>query len=140
MKIIINDKGQRILLKDNNEEININDRQIIQYTGIYYKNSNDIQNILYIETTFIGIIETHRYKYDSDITGIYIKPLYIWLDEEWYKIINFKNPIQKYFFYPHLLMLPNHNYTYKPLHYLHTCINISLDKFINIDKTFDLEL
>lgn len=137
MKIIINNKN-RILVKSNEEKININDGQIIQYTGIYYKNVNDIPNILYIETTFVGIVETHRYRYDSDITGIYVRPLYICLEEDWYKIINFKNPIEKYFLYPHLLMLPGHNYTYKPLCFLHTCINISLDDFTNVNKTLEL--
>ena len=138
MKIIIDNKKQRILVKDNDDEINISDGQIIQYTGIYYKNFDDILNISYIETTFIGIVETHRYKYDSGITGIYIRPMYILLDDEWHKIINFKNPVEKYFLYPHLLMLPNHNYTYKPLHYFHTCINASLNDYININKTLEL--
>lgn len=138
MKIIVNNKG-RYLIKNNNEKININNKQIIQYTGIYYKNINDIFNTLYIETTFIGIIESERYRYDSGITGIYIRPLYILLDGEWYKIYNFKNPEQKYFSYPHLLMLPNYNYTYKPLYYFHTCINVSLDDFTNVNKTLELE-
>jgi hypothetical protein len=137
MEIIIKNNN-RTLIKENGIEININDGSIIQYTGIYYKNINDLQNISYIETTFIGIVETHRYKYDSGITGIYIRPLYILLDDEWHKIINFKNPVEKYFLYPHLLMLPDHNYTYRPLHYFHTCINASLHDYVNINKTLEL--
>ena len=61
MKIIIDNKKQRILVKDNDDEIDISNGQIIQYTGIYYKNFDDILNISYIETTFIGIVEKDRY-------------------------------------------------------------------------------
>ena len=136
MKIIINNNG-RILLKDNNDIININDKQIIQYTGNYYKNIDN--NIDITEMEFIGIVETHKYNINTNITGIYVRPLYIWYDDEWNKIINFKPPEHKYFFYPHLLMLPGHNYVYCPQYFLHTCENRLLDDFANVIKTFDLQ-
>jgi hypothetical protein len=142
MEIIVKNNN-RILIKENNTEINISDGDIIQYNGIYYKHINDIVDTVNIETKFIGIVETCRSRYDTGIQGIYVKPLYIWntIDKEWYKIIDFDIPITKYFFYPHLLMLPQYNYypsCYYPLYLLDTCENTSLDKFINIHKTFSL--
>ena len=138
MKIIINN-NTRILIKDDNKEINITNGQIIQYIGIYYKNANDIHNMICIETVFIGTVFSERYRYDDGITGIYITPLYLLLDREWHKIINFKNPEQKYFKYPHFLKLSSCDYTYNALDYLHTCINISLNDFTDVNKTIELE-
>lgn len=116
--------ANRILIKENGEEINMNDGDIIQYTGHYYKHVNDIVNMVTIETTFIGVVETCRFRYDTGIEGIYVKP-----------------SIKKYFVYPHLLMLSRHNNypsCYYPIFSLNTCENKSLDEFINIQKTFDL--
>ena len=127
MKIISNNK--RMLVKDNNKIIDICDGQIIQYTATFYKNN--------IETEFIGIVETQRSKL-SEITGIYVNPLYIWYENEWYKIINLESPTQKYFNYPHLLMLPQHDYIYHPQYFLHTCENRSLNDFVNITNTLDI--
>ena len=117
---IITRNNQRILIKDNNEEVLIEDGSIIQYTGIYYKTINDI-----VETSFIGEVETCRYRHDTGITGIYVKPLYIFniMKDEWYKIIDYTPPNKKYFLYPHLLMLPDTDYNYHPLYFLHTCEN-----------------
>jgi len=42
MEIIIKNNN-RTLIKENGIEININDRSIIQYTGIYYKNIKNIK-------------------------------------------------------------------------------------------------
>jgi len=142
MEIIIKDDNQRTLIKDDSDEaeVNISDGQIIQYTGIYYKTINDISEIAKIETQFIGVIETKRYRYDLGITGIYVKPLYIWdiLNYQWRKIVNYKCPMSKYFYYPHLLSLPKTNSFNIPLYFLHTCQNTSLDNFINVTKDFTL--
>jgi hypothetical protein len=143
MEIIIKNNN-RTLIKENGIEININDRSIIQYTGIYYKNINDIVRRVEIETTFIGEVESHRYRYDTCIKGIYVKPLYIWdiINSEWYKIVNLIRLTTKYFLYPHLLMLNQHNLLssgYYPLYYLNTCLNKSLDEFIHINKEFTLD-
>jgi hypothetical protein len=142
MSIIIKDNN-RILIKENGTEIIINDGDIIQYTGIYYKPTNEIVKMVEIETTFVGVIESCRYRYDTGIEGIYVKPLYIWdmVSSEWYKILDLKPPQTKYFLYPHLLMLSQHNNypsCYYPLYFLNTCENKSLDEFINIQKTFNL--
>lgn len=125
---IITRNSQRILIKDNNEEVIIDDGSIIQYTGIYYKTVNDIVDTVEIETTFIGQVETTRYRHDTGITGIYVKPLYIFntIKGEWYKIIDYTPPDKKYFLYPHLLMLPDTHYHYHPLYFLHTCTNHEL--------------
>jgi hypothetical protein len=141
MTTIIFKNANRILIKENGEEININDGDIIQYTANYYKHVNDIVKMVIFETTFIGAVETCRFRYDTGIEGIYVKPLYIWDNSEWYKIINLKPPINKYFVYPHLLILSQYNNfpsCYHPIFSLNTCKNKSLDEFINIQKTFDL--
>jgi len=141
---IIERNNSRILVKDNNDEVNISNSNIVQYTGIYYKVINDIDHVAKIETQFIGIIECERSRYDTGITGIYIKPLYIWniIGYEWLKIVNYKEPNTKYFYYPHLLMIPDdYNTYYCPLYFLNTIQNKSLDEldeFVNITKEFTL--
>jgi hypothetical protein len=143
MTTIIIKNNNRILIKENDTEVNINDGDIIQYTGNYYKTINDIVKMVKIETTFIGVVETCRSRYETGVEGIYVKPLYIWDIEnsEWYKIINLNPPTTKYFLYPHLLMLSQHD-CYPSCCYLifslNTCENKSLNEFINIQKTFDL--
>jgi hypothetical protein len=87
-----------------------------------------------IETGFVGIVETERSS--KGIQGIYIKPLYIWskVSSEWIKINDYETPNEKYFLYPHLLMLPETHYHSKPLYFLHTCENRSLSDFDNTTK------
>ena len=138
MSIIIKDNN-RILIKENAKEIMINDGDIIQYTGIYYKHSkNEISNLFEIKTTFIGIVVTE--KSSEVIQGIYVKPIYIWsmVGNEWMKINDYECPVTKYFLYPHLLILPEFYYNSKPLYFLHTCENKSLSDFNNITKEFSL--
>lgn len=122
--------------------VNVNDGEIVKYTGIYYKPGENINDMPQeIEATFIGKVECQRYRYDSGITGIYIIPIYVYLslsfsedknseNVKWHKITNYRSPINKYFYYPHLLMLPQHNCHYKPLHFTHTIENISLEDFL----------
>jgi hypothetical protein len=50
------------------------------------------------------------------------------------KINDYERPSEKYFLYPHLLMLPETYYHSKPLYFLHTCENRSLSDFNNITK------
>ena len=94
-----------------------------------------------IQTTFIGVVETCRSRYDTGIQGIYIKPLYIWdiINCEWLIIVNLHPPIYKYFLYPHLLMLPQYNTYNRPLYFLNTCENKSIEEFANIIKEFNLD-
>ena len=132
----------RILCKVDGSEVNIKDGEVIQYTGVYYKTINDIVERVNIESTFIGTVECCRYRHDKGIEGIYVKPLYIWdkVKNEW-KRLNVNPPQTKYFFYPHLLMLPEYNdcpSCYYPLYMLHTCENKRLREFLHIKKTFDL--
>ena len=137
MKIIV-ENNNRFLCKDDGEKVNISDSNIIKYTGMYYYNEKEIP------MQFIGCIECKRAIYDDTeentetITGIYVKPIYILDDEVWKKIENYTLPQQKYFLYPHLLMLPEYNYHYKILHFLHTCINVNLDNFAHITLNFYL--
>jgi hypothetical protein len=129
-----------ILVKDDGTEVRVNPDDPVQYTGIYYKNINDIVDMVEIETDFIGVVESHRYRHDEGVTGIYIRPLYIWskVNSEWNKIIDYEPPTKKYFFYPHFLMLPNHYHNYRPLYFLHTCENKPLPDVNNITREFSL--
>ena len=139
MKIIIKNNC-RILVKDDGYEVNINNGDVVQYTGIYYKYiENEIANVFEIETAFIGIVESERSSKDG-FQGIYIKPIYIWsiLKSEWLKINDYKPPVTKYFLYPHLLMLPEMDCNYKPLYFLNSCRNIQLSDFNSITKEFSL--
>ena len=132
----------RILVKDDGSEVNINDGDVVKYTGVYYKcikTEIAIANVFGIDTGFVGIVETQRSNSEG-IQGIYIKPLYIWsiIGREWMKINDYEPPSEKYFLYPHLLMLPETYYHSKPLYFLHTCENSSLTDFNNITKEFSL--
>uniref|UniRef100_A0A6C0K2I5 Uncharacterized protein n=1 Tax=viral metagenome TaxID=1070528 RepID=A0A6C0K2I5_9ZZZZ len=132
---IITDIDTRILSKDDNSIYNISDGEIIKYTGIYYLPDPNNSIPLEIEATFIGKIECERYRHTTGISGIYINPLYILYHDEsspghkWHKIINYKLPEKKYFYYPHLLMLPETYYHFQPLYFFDTVEPVSLDEF-----------
>jgi len=135
---ITGDNEYRILTKDDNTIHRICDNDIVKYTGIYYipDQSNSLLR-QQTEATFIGKIECERSRHDTGTTGIYISPMYILYDSDktetdakrWYRITNYQPPSQKYFYYPHLLMLPGSFYHYLPLYFLHTVENISLSEF-----------
>ena len=141
MEIIIKN-NRRILVNEYKKDLDISDGIIIQYTGIYYKPKIESVNIYDMnenECQFIGKIETSRADI-TGITGIYIIPLYL-LDNttiEWIKIDNYEQPKNKYFLYPHLLMLAEKYYHYKPLYFLHMCEKPNLDDFANVTKTINL--
>jgi hypothetical protein len=127
------------LIKDNEEIINISEDSIVEYTGIYYKEINDIVDVVKIETSFIGRVDCVKYNQNCEgFQGIYIVPLFIWdkLKSEWKKIINYKEPHSKYFHYPHLLKLSEYIYLENDLDYLITCKNRSLSEFKNITNSF----
>ena len=144
MKIILDANKKRILQQDNGENVNINNGDIIQYTGIYYKTINEIVTMVQIETTFIGSVNFGRTINDIDFTGIYVTPLYIRdnINNEWNKVVNF-NPRtdDSFLYYPHLLLLADpHWHEGFPLYFLHTCINAKLDNFLHIYKCFSLDM
>jgi hypothetical protein len=138
---IVGNENNRILIKDNNESIDISNGVIVKYVAILYKKiSADIfSDKNEIKTKFIGRIERHRSKYYEGITGIYIVPLYVQHNNEWCKIMNYTRPSHKYFFYPHLLMCPNSYYHFKPLYYLHTIEPVYIDDVSNCEKEYYLE-
>ena len=145
MTSITTKNGNRILIKMNGTEVKINDGDLIQYSGIYYKRIYDIIETVKVETTFIGIVESCKYRHDTGIQGIYVRPLYIWdiMNSEWYKLVDLDSPSTKYFLYPHLLMLlqcDRRPSCYYPLYVLETCVNKSLDEFVHVKKKFDLYL
>ena len=140
MQIIMKNRG-RVLIKESEyeNEVEVEDGDIIEYQGIYYKEVNDIQKHAHIKTMFIGKVCEYRSD-TSGITGIYVEPLYIHdaIHNQWKKIMNYKNPTTHYFSYPHLLMLPGKEYRHLPLYVLNTCRNRSLVDFSNITEEFYL--
>ena len=139
MKIVVKNY-KRILVKEDGSEVNIEDGDTVEYNGLYYNyTKNEIYDVFEKETKFVGIVLTQRSS-EGIIQGIYIKPIYIWsiINGEWLKINDYKPPFTKYFLYPHLLMLPEMDYHYKPLYFLHTCRNIQLSDFNIITKEFSL--
>jgi hypothetical protein len=107
----------RILIMDDNIEIQIGDKQLLEYKGSHYKSFQN--GFLSIYTKFIGLVECPRIN-NYETVGIYIKPMYVLSDNQWYKIINYVEPRTKHFLYPHLLLLPDEYYNYKPLYTLDT--------------------
>ena len=140
---IIMKNGRRILLKEQNNEydneINIDDGDIIQYQGIYYKEIQTHAHIEQIQTMFVG--KVCQYRSDTTgFTGIYVEPLYIYdaVHNQWKKIMNYEKPNTYYFSYPHLLMLPEKEYRHLPLYFLHTCSNVELHDFYHFTEEFYL--
>ena len=134
MKIkFINNK--RFLINTNNEEINTNDNDIVEYIGIYYKTIDNLYDMEEIEKKFIGKIETDRSD-ETGITGLYIQPLFIYENNEWLRIVNYSFPKTKYFLYPHLLMKNGCYYNYKPIYKIDSIKNINIEDFKLITKTF----
>jgi hypothetical protein len=156
MEIVIDINRQRILKKEDGTEVNVGDGSYVQYTGIHYdsessRNSSESkpywyqnaflpQDVKAIERKFIGKVITYRSYYEV-IQGIYVLPLYIWDDvlQEWNKIANIKEPgYQKYFYYPHLQMIPGEVYHHLPLYFLQTFENVDINYYQEIKKPFYL--
>lgn len=144
MKIILDRHTKRILKKYNGDQVNINNGDIIQYTGIYYKTINDIVKMVEIETDFVGLVDFGKTTNDVHFTGIYVKPLYIrdQIKNEWNKIVSFTpRTDESFLYYPHLLVLPETpSDNGIPLEFLHTCENVKLDAFVGVYKCFSLDM
>ena len=70
----------------------VND-EIVEYLGYFYIKRQDTNIYDFIETLFIGRV------IKSILTGIYIHPMYVYLNDEWRYITNEPN----HSLYPHLL-------------------------------------
>jgi len=130
-------QNQLTLRKETGELVKVDQGHIIKYIGRFYNKTETS----YVVTEFIGIIDNYRFNQDEGYTGIYVRPLYVWNNTEgdWNKLINVrKYPEQKYFLYPHLLMLPDCYYHFQPLYFLHSCDNISLKDYTHIVRTMDI--
>jgi hypothetical protein len=116
----------RFLFHDNGIRVDVTNDMTVQYRGYLYLERNpdtDATNTTeiydFIEFPFIGRVERARISC-SKIEGIYIVPLYIYINEQWKKITNYTEPVYKQsFFYPHLITLPHTHYT-NCIHTLHT--------------------
>jgi len=139
------DDGNLILYKEypNNSLVEINNGSIVKYTGILYKKKkNNSHDYFKIETEFVGEIMEYKYNHENGYEGIFIVPFFIYnpLTEEWKRIINYLPPQNgnKYFLYPHLLMLPTFHSNHHPLYYLETCENVNLKDYDYVKATFEL--
>jgi len=114
---------KRFLIKENNDLVDISNDVIVKYTGMYYLKNDIYIGMNNIKTKFIGIIECEKYHHEVGTYGVYIKPLYIWKTktQEWCKIINYKEPAYKsYFYYPHLLQIPESREHFCSLYFTET--------------------
>jgi hypothetical protein len=130
MNIIVNN-NKRLLIKENNDILDISDEKIIKYTGMYYLKNDITIEINKIKTKFIGKIESEKYNYETGTYGIYIKPLYIWKTkkQKWFKIINYKEPAYKsYFYYPHLVQIPDSREHFCSLYLIETIEELNLEE------------
>jgi hypothetical protein len=120
-----NDTNIRQLIVNNETTIDISNDKTVKYTAIYYPNAEDfIRN--QIITEFIGTIWGHKWHYQYGYLGVYIEPTYIFIDNQWKKIINYIRPNKKYFVYPHFLIDPSINYHHSHgLEFLHTIEPVS---------------
>jgi hypothetical protein len=122
MNIIVNN-NKRLLIKENNDIIDISDEKIIKYTGMYYLKNDITIEINKIKTKFIGKIESEKYHHELGTYGVYIKPLYIWKTkkQKWFKISHYNEPAYKsYFYYPHLLQIPDSREHFCSLYFIET--------------------
>jgi len=111
----------RILKKSDGTEVNINDGQIIKYTGLHYSNA------ITPEAEFVGKIVCCRWSVHEGFSGIFVEPLYIKkYGETWAEFKEYTEPETKYFIYPHFLLVPSKYYPHG-LNYLHTVISFSLN-------------
>jgi hypothetical protein len=105
MSHFIGSDKNRTLIKKNGTEVSVHNGAIIKYIANYYTKNLVTCRYDHQEVPFIGHIISGRIV-DSINVGIFIRPLYIYLNEEWMRIINYKDPIYRsYFLYPHLLGL-----------------------------------
>ena len=104
----------------NEQTIDISNDKSVKYTAIYYPDTEEfIRN--QIITEFIGTIWGHKWHYQYGYLGVYIEPTYVFIDNQWKKIMNYTRPNTKYFVYPHFLIDPSINYHHSHgLHFLHT--------------------
>lgn len=146
MNIIVNNK-KRFLTKHDKDIIDISDDQMVKYTGMYYLKNDITIEINNIKTKFIGKIECEKYHHEIGIYGVYIKPLYIWKTkkQKWFKIINYKEPPYKsYFYYPHLLQLPESREHFCSLYLIETIEELNEEEqkiiLLNDDEIESFEL
>jgi len=148
MRFIEKDFNCVTLIKDDNSTIDFTFNETFKYTGIHYRkkeNPDNIHDLDEIAVPFIGRYITYKgekpyYNLDITIRGVYLKPEYIFLENEWHKIVNLEKPKRKYFLYPHLICTssldaPYHN---KPLSYASSIEKISLDNIVS-NKEIELD-
>ena len=103
----------------------------------YYKIYTDNNYNRFIYKSNRRINRTDFTTYQNEIIGVYILPLYIYLENEWYKIINYQNLINenKQILYPHLISIYNFYSEYNSLPYAHTIeLYSNLNEITGLDE------
>jgi len=105
MPHFIGSDKNRTLIKENGTEVSVHNGANIKYTANYYTKNLVTCRYDHQEVPFVGRIISGRIT-DTITVGIFIRPMYIFVNEEWMRIINYKDPMYRsYFLYPHLLGL-----------------------------------
>jgi hypothetical protein len=103
MSLFIGSDNNRVLLKGEGITVSVHNGAFIEYLGNYYTKNLVKYRYDHQVVPFIGRVASARIK-DAVTIGIFIHPLYVYLENEWYKIINYKDPVYRsYFLYPHLI-------------------------------------
>lgn len=141
---ILQINNKRILLKENYNNVIINDNEYIEYTGKYYfevmNEDNTLKEFKAVDYPFVGRVITDKYHIDYGIMGFYVIPLYIFINNEWIKISNYEEPSEKYFYYPHLLVIPKFIEKYHfhlPIPLTDSCKNVNINEFLSLKNIND---
>ena len=126
MPIIVNDGCHLLLVKDDGSEVRIGRGNRVQYIGNYYYYVDQAHQRPELKrVSFIGTICQYlgqQINQEYTITGVYITPEYVFIDDNWHKIVDYVSPMMNDFRqlniqYPHLLVLEayDHYYNYLPI-------------------------
>ena len=124
-----------LLVKDENTILELSNNNYIKYLGIHYTDQAKVK------TYFIGKYVSYKsvFTYQNEIIGVYIRPHYIYLNNEWFKIINYqdlKNE-NKQILYPHLITICSYYSEFNPLPYAYSielCSNLNEIDELNIKE------
>jgi hypothetical protein len=103
MSLFIGFDNNRVLVKREGVTVLVHNEALIEYLGNYYTKNLVKYRYDHQVVPFIGKVASARIK-NAVTVGIFIHPLYVYLENEWYKIVNYKVPVYRSFFlYPHLI-------------------------------------
>ena len=150
MPTITTDDQWLQLVKDDGSVVRIGRGNRVQYIGNYYYYVDQAHERPTLKSVpFIGTICQYRgqqIKQQYTITGVYITPEYVFIDDNWHKIVDYVSPMMNDFRqlniqYPHLLVLESydHYYNYLPI-YTFASVEPNTVDLSTITKTTKLPL